>query len=100
VRGFSRKYNIVLTGSDFSNIDTSIYGTPIQDDKIIIEDGWRLNPKTKEKMYRLSNLDNVMIFRDEFGTETLIFKNNPDSYQQIESLLTSDSDIITVEPFL
>ena len=99
VRSFSSKYYITTT-KDFNSPALNKYGDTIQNDRLLIDaEGYRINPKTKARMYKLPN-DNEYIIKRKNGVETIILMYSDKVTNQIQDLLQSDSSIISVQPFM
>lgn len=102
IRAFNGLYKIVLTPNFNNDALNQRYGQMVNDAEIIIQDGYRIDPTSQEKMYRFDK-QIMSIWRDSDGTETIVVqtKNDPDrALREIQNLLISDSKIVTVEPFL
>lgn len=97
VRGFRGQYGI-MAADDISDNQLSIYGESIKDRLIIDEEGYRLNPRTKQRMYKLPTVP--FDIRRNGKQETLIIKNSKDVINDVYTLLNSDSSLVSVQPFL
>lgn len=101
VRTFRGKYNIVVT-SDLTDSSLDKYGDTLTDDYILIEDGNRIDKRSKQKLYKLPENTPYIIKRNG-TTETIILKqdsNIKNTLNEIEALLKSDDSLVSVQPFL
>lgn len=99
VRTFNSTYNIVIT-DDLTSEAMQQYGEIVLlTSKDIDEDGYRINPKNKQRLYKLPKNTFYQI-RKINGIETIVFKQTSTTAEEIKELLNSDNSKVSIQPFL
>lgn len=96
VRTFRGNYNIVVSKDLNTDQLKAKYGNPVQ---IEVKNGNRISPRNQKVMYKLPQSPYV-ILKDGNGVETIVIKDTTKSFVDIYELINSDSNVVTIEPFV
>lgn len=97
IRSFKGTYNIVLA-KNLTDENLSIFGDTIKETDITVDnEGYRINSNNKTRMYKLPS---TYIIKKINGVETIIIKDTETGWKDALQLMSSDDNLISIEPLL